>query len=26
MRTEAIYVPVFPLEYVVSSLSVRIRI
>lgn len=26
MRTEAIYVPVFPLEYVVSSLKVRIRL
>lgn len=26
MRTEAIYVPVFPLEYVVSTLSVRVRL
>ncbi|HEY8096137.1 MAG TPA: hypothetical protein VIE65_08585 [Methylobacter sp.] len=26
MRTNAIYVPVFPLEYVVSTLQVRIRI
>ena len=26
MRTESIYVPVFPLEYVVSVLQVRIRI
>lgn len=25
MRTESIYVPVFPLEYIVSTLSVRIR-
>ncbi len=25
MRTQAIYVPVFPLEYVVSTLNVRIR-
>jgi len=26
MRTEAIYVPVFPLEYITSTLQVRIRI
>jgi hypothetical protein len=26
MRTESIYVPIFPLEYVVSTLNVRIRI
>jgi hypothetical protein len=25
MRTEAIYVPIFPLEYILSSLQVRIR-
>jgi hypothetical protein len=25
LRTEAIYVPVFPLEYIVSTLSIRIR-
>jgi hypothetical protein len=26
MRAEAIYVPVFPLEYVVSTLSIRVRL
>ena len=26
MRTEAIYVPVFPLEYIVSTLQIRIRL
>ena len=26
MRTESIYVPVFPLEYIVSTLQVRIRL
>lgn len=26
LRTEAIYVPVFPLEYIVSTMSVRIRL
>lgn len=26
LRTEAIYVPVFPLEYIVTNLSIRVRI
>jgi hypothetical protein len=26
MRTSAIYVPVFPLEYIVSTFQVRIRL
>lgn len=26
MRTEAIYIPVFPLEYIVSTMSIRVRI